>query len=153
MIRFFLVVAFLCTTNLASAQAIYDRDARFHPVLAPVDRGMVVSQDYLASLVGAEILAMGGNAVDAAVATGFALAVTFPQAGNLGGGGFMLVHLAEENKTFALDYRENGPRVLFCRDVHSARWLSGYRKQAFWNQFDRCSGHGCRIASGTGKMG
>ncbi len=114
MIRFFLVVAFLCTANLTSAQAIYDRDARFHPVLAPVDRGMVVSQDYLASLVGAEILAMGGNAVDAAVATGFALAVTFPQAGNLGGGGFMLVHLAEENKTFALDYRETAPESFFA---------------------------------------
>ncbi|MEQ9564520.1 MAG: gamma-glutamyltransferase, partial [Pseudomonadales bacterium] len=71
---------------------------------------MVVSQDEVASAVGAEILAAGGNAVDAAVATGFALAVTFPQAGNIGGGGFMLVYLAEEDKTLALDYREVAPR-------------------------------------------
>lgn len=70
---------------------------------------MVVAQEHLAAEVGAEILAQGGNAVDAAVATGFALAVTFPQAGNIGGGGFMLVYLAEEDRTIALDYREIAP--------------------------------------------
>ncbi|MAT51624.1 MAG: gamma-glutamyltransferase [Porticoccaceae bacterium] len=70
---------------------------------------MVVSQEALASRVGAEILRQGGNAVDAAVATGFALAVTLPQAGNIGGGGFMLVHLAERNETIAIDYREMAP--------------------------------------------
>lgn len=80
---------------------------RFHPVLG--EGGMVVSQEALASRVGADILAAGGNAVDAAVATGFALAVTLPQAGNLGGGGFMLVHLAETGKTIAIDYREMAP--------------------------------------------
>lgn len=69
---------------------------------------MVVSQDQIASQVGAEILAGGGNAIDAAVATGFALAVTFPQAGNLGGGGFMMVRLAEGDH-YALDYREQAP--------------------------------------------
>lgn len=109
MSRFFLFVLMLCLANLAFAQAIYDREARFHPVLASMDRGMVVSQDEIASAVGAEILAAGGNAVDAAVATGFALAVTFPQAGNIGGGGFMLVYLAEENRILALDYREVAP--------------------------------------------
>ncbi|RLA43678.1 MAG: gamma-glutamyltransferase [Gammaproteobacteria bacterium] len=80
---------------------------RFHPVVG--GRGMVVSQEILASQTGAAILAAGGNAVDAAVATGFALAVTLPQAGNLGGGGFMLVYLASENKTIAIDYREVAP--------------------------------------------
>ena len=84
-------------------------DARFHPV--PSREGMVVSSEALASEVGARILAAGGNAIDAAVATGFALAVTYPQAGNIGGGGFMLVHLANEGRTVAIDYREMAPRA------------------------------------------
>ena len=70
---------------------------------------MVVSQEILASTVGAEILSQGGNAIDAAVATGFALAVTLPRAGNLAGGGFMMVYLADKEKTIALDYREMAP--------------------------------------------
>lgn len=86
---------------------IIDMRARFHPAVA-VD-GMVVSPQRLASEVGAAILAKGGNAVDAAVATGFAMAVVFPQAGNIGGGGFMLVYLAEEQRTVAIDYREMAP--------------------------------------------
>lgn len=114
MSRLFLLILLLFVANPVFAQAIYDRDARFHPELAPAERGMVVSQDKLASVVGAEILAAGGNAVDAAVATGFALAVTFPQAGNLGGGGFMLVHIAEEDKTYALDYREIAPLSFYA---------------------------------------
>lgn len=89
--------------------AIIDAGAMVHPDLS--DTGMVVSQEALASAVGAEILAQGGNAVDAAVATGFALAVTLPQAGNIGGGGFMLVHLAEEGRTVAIDYRETAPQA------------------------------------------
>lgn len=84
-----------------------DKSARFHPVISQL--GMVVSQEAMASQVGADILEAGGNAIDAAVATGFALAVTLPRAGNLGGGGFMLVYLAEENKTIAIDYREMAP--------------------------------------------
>ncbi|MDC1512856.1 gamma-glutamyltransferase [Porticoccaceae bacterium] len=103
-ISFFLV---LSSFSLASEKAIIDPSARFHPLVS--DRGMVVSQEMIASQVGADILARGGNAVDAAVATGFALAVTLPRAGNLGGGGFMLVHLAAENKTVAIDYREMAP--------------------------------------------
>ncbi|CCQ09406.1 Gamma-glutamyltranspeptidase [Pseudoalteromonas luteoviolacea B = ATCC 29581] len=71
--------------------------------------GMVSSQEALASQVGVNILRQGGNAVDAAVAVGFSLAVTLPRAGNLGGGGFMLVHLAKEQKTIAIDYREMAP--------------------------------------------
>ena len=114
MSRLFLSILLLFVANPVFAQAIYDRDALFHPELAPAERGMVVSQDKLASVVGAEILAAGGNAVDAAVATGFALAVTFPQAGNLGGGGFMLVHIAEEDKTYALDYREIAPLSFYA---------------------------------------
>ncbi len=70
----------------------------------------VVSDSDLASQVGAEILRKGGSAVDAAVATGLALAVTYPAAGNLGGGGFMLVRLKDGTR-FALDYREIGPAL------------------------------------------
>ncbi len=72
-------------------------------------RGMVASQDRIATEVGVGILRVGGNAVDAAVAVGFALAVTLPKAGNIGGGGFMLVHLAERTTTVAIDYRETAP--------------------------------------------
>src|SRR5690606_32055480 len=78
-----------------------------YPVIG--ERGMVVSQSELASEVGAEILRRGGNAVDAAVAVSFALAVTLPRAGNIGGDGFMLAHLAESGETIALDYRSAAP--------------------------------------------
>jgi gamma-glutamyltranspeptidase/glutathione hydrolase len=81
--------------------------ARVHPALAR--SGMVSTQEALATHVGVDILRRGGNAVDAAVAVGFALAVTLPRAGNLGGGGFMLVHLAARGETIAIDYRETAP--------------------------------------------
>ena len=75
--------------------------------------GMVSSQEATATLVGVEILKQGGNAVDAAVAVGFALAVTYPRAGNLGGGGFMLVYQAENNTATSIDYRETAPAAAF----------------------------------------
>lgn len=71
--------------------------------------GMVASQEAKATRIGLDVLKSGGNAVDAAVAVGFALAVTLPRAGNLGGGGFMLIHLADQDKTIAIDYRETAP--------------------------------------------
>jgi gamma-glutamyltranspeptidase / glutathione hydrolase len=70
--------------------------------------GMVVSTSSYASKVGVDILKKGGNAVDAAVAVGFALAVTYPYAGNIGGGGFMVIHLAD-GKNIAIDFREKAP--------------------------------------------
>ncbi len=73
------------------------------------ENGMVVVQEGLAAEVGRQILAKGGNAVDAAVATGFAMAVTHPQAGNIGGGGFMVIWLAEEKRAVAIDFREMAP--------------------------------------------
>jgi gamma-glutamyltranspeptidase / glutathione hydrolase len=80
---------------------------RRQPVFAA--GGMVASQEALATRIGVEILEQGGNAVDAAVAVGFALAVTLPRAGNIGGGGFMIVHRADRNETKALDFRETAP--------------------------------------------
>lgn len=88
--------------------AIIRYDTIHHPVIGK--NGMVSSQRLLASKIGADILRKGGNAVDAAVATGIALAVTLPRAGNLGGGGFMLIHLTKQSKTIAIDYREMAPK-------------------------------------------
>ncbi|MCE6976477.1 gamma-glutamyltransferase [Pseudomonas frederiksbergensis] len=78
--------------------------------VAPVaaENGMVVTAQHLASHVGVDVLKNGGNAVDAAVAVGYALAVVYPAAGNLGGGGFMTIQLADGRKTF-LDFREKAP--------------------------------------------
>jgi len=89
------------------AGAIISARDRFHPVVAR--NGMVASQEAVATRVGLDVLRRGGNAVDAAVAVGFALAVTLPRAGNLGGGGFMLIHDAASGQTHALDYREMAP--------------------------------------------
>ena len=96
-------------------QAIYSQDAIHHPVWAK--NGMVATQEALASDIGLKILKDGGNAVDAAVAVGFALAVTLPRAGNIGGGGFMMVYDAKQGKTVALDYREKAPSSA-ARDMY-----------------------------------
>lgn len=94
----------------SQAFAGYD-NASFHPVVSA--NGMVSAQEAIAAEVGRDILAKGGNAVDAAVATGFALAVTHPSAGNIGGGGFMLIALnndgADSDEVIAIDYREMAP--------------------------------------------
>ncbi len=97
--------------HIANSQAneasIFSEMATAQPIYAK--HGMVSSQEALASKIGVDILKQGGNAVDAAVAVAYALAVTLPRAGNVGGGGFMLVHLAEQHKTIAIDYRETAP--------------------------------------------
>ena len=92
--------------NDPAADAVIGFELRFQPVVA--ENGMVAAQERIAAQVGADILKAGGNAIDAAVAVGFALAVTHPQAGNLGGGGFMLISLAGGKKV-AIDYRETAP--------------------------------------------
>lgn len=101
-----------------SQSPIYDTKSIFHPVVA--NNGMVSSQEKLASEAGNKVLKEGGNAIDAAVTVGFALAVTLPRAGNIGGGGFMMIHLAENNENIALDYREKAPlkatREMFIND-------------------------------------
>jgi gamma-glutamyltranspeptidase/glutathione hydrolase len=93
--------------NTSTLIPIIDYKERFLPVIAR--NGMVVGPEQLAAEVGAQILRQGGNAIDAAVATGFALAVTYPRAGNLAGGGFMLIHLADDDRETLIDYRETAP--------------------------------------------
>jgi gamma-glutamyltranspeptidase/glutathione hydrolase len=99
------VVAAIVAIGLAA----FDRAdaASVAPVAA--ENGMVVSAQHLATQVGVDVLKRGGNAVDAAVAVGYALAVVYPAAGNLGGGGFMTIQLADGRKTF-LDFRETAPK-------------------------------------------
>lgn len=84
------------------------------PIIPPATgvvahNGMVVAQEARAARIGVEILDRGGNAVDAAVAVGFAMAVTYPRAGNIGGGGFMVIHLDKDKRDTAIDYRETAP--------------------------------------------
>ena len=106
----YIILVSLMSFSLISAEdslPIIDYESIHNPHISTT--GMVVSQRKIASQVGADILAKGGNAVDAAVATGLALAVVLPRAGNLGGGGFMMVYLKDLNKTIAIDYRERAP--------------------------------------------
>src|SRR5699024_1877334 len=79
----------------------------FHPVYGT--QGIVATEQHLASQVGLQILKEGGNAIDAAVAVGFALAVVLPNAGNIGGGGFMVLHDDKSGEDFAIDFREMAP--------------------------------------------
>ena len=110
-----LFLAFLIITSpmrsLAQGEGqggpLIDYGTRFIPAIA--SRGMVSGPEKLASEAGLAMLKKGGNAIDAAVATGFALAVTLPRAGNIAGGGFMLVHLADSNEQVFIDYREMAP--------------------------------------------
>lgn len=112
--------AFLLSATLAFAQST----PQLASTLPTIPRargvvghtGMVVAQERMAARIGVEILDRGGNAVDAAVAVGFALAVTYPRAGNLGGGGFMVIHLAKDARgnaarDIAIDYRETAPEA------------------------------------------
>ncbi|MBD8494510.1 gamma-glutamyltransferase [Pseudomonas syringae] len=96
----------LVVVSFALGEAPFVHGASTAPVAA--ENGMVVTAQHLASHVGVDVLKAGGNAVDAAVAVGYALAVVYPAAGNLGGGGFMTVQMADGKKTF-LDFREKAP--------------------------------------------
>ena len=116
--KIYIFLVSLLFVSLLGAKAqnlpIIDYSSVTHPEIG--SGGMVVSQRKIASEVGAEILREGGNAVDAAVATALALAVVLPRAGNLGGGGFMLVYSEELKKTIAIDYREMAP-IRASRDM------------------------------------
>jgi gamma-glutamyltranspeptidase/glutathione hydrolase len=125
--------SFLCIALVAVAGALAQSFAargeeqigRAQAVTAK--NGMVVAQEATAARIGAAILQKGGNAVDAAVAVGFALAVTYPRAGNLGGGGFMLIHQADGNDT-AIDYRETAPAAITDKTFLDAQGNADPRK-------------------------
>ncbi|MGY4475135.1 gamma-glutamyltransferase [Bradyrhizobium sp. USDA 3364] len=107
-----LLVIGIATPALGQVQRrAYEPSATAMTSSIRAESGMVVAQEKLAARVGADILRQGGNAVDAAVATGFAMAVTYPRAGNIGGGGFMVIHLAARNEDVAIDYRETAPQA------------------------------------------
>ena len=107
------VLAFACgTTALAQERRSYAPPDLTTVRAIAAEHGLVVAQERLAAQVGADILRQGGNAVDAAVATGFALAVTYPRAGNIGGGGFMVIHSSGRNEDVAIDYRETAPGAI-----------------------------------------
>lgn len=104
----------LRSTRLAFATALLVGTAQLAVAASPApaegENGMVVTAHRLATKVGIDVLEAGGNAIDAAVAVGYALAVTYPTAGNLGGGGFMTLRLADGTTTF-LDFRERAPKA------------------------------------------
>jgi len=106
-LKLFVLLILISTVGTFGQDALYSREARFHPVVA--QNGMVVTESKYATQAGLQVLKEGGNAVDAAVTIGFTLAVTFPRAGNLGGGGFMLIYLADSDEVLSIDYREKAP--------------------------------------------
>ena len=101
---------FLCLIeNKLSSQTTLDYEDRVHPEIAK--NFMVVSQNKYATEAGYKILEQGGNAIDASVAVGFALAVTLPRAGNLGGGGFILIYKSDSQEISTIDYRSAAPEA------------------------------------------
>lgn len=130
-ICFFSFIFFACSANAANKDAnngaLLNFNARILPEIAT--SGMIASQETRATRVGVKILENGGNAVDAAVAVGFALAVTLPRAGNLGGGGFMMIYDKKTGTVKALDYREKAPKAAF-RDMFLDKELNVDNKKA-----------------------
>jgi len=127
----FIILLSSISNDIFAKQIILNPSSTTHPVVA--SKGMVATQHFLASQVGEDILMQGGNAYDAAIAVGFALAVVLPRAGNIGGGGFMVMHDAKTNESYSIDYREKAPikasRDMYLNDdgsVNTLRSTVGY---------------------------
>ena len=133
MYRFLILLIITFSINTSSRSYI-DYESPYHPVVGK--SGMVVSQNYLSSDIGIEILNIGGNAVDAAVAVGFSLAITLPRAGNLGGGGFMLVYIKEKNEIFYIDYRSKSPLNSNLENIFNIKDDSGKNYETVPKNFD-----------------
>ena len=125
MLHRFLIV-FVISFNAWAQDSYIDYPSPYHPTIN--QKGMVVSQNIDSSKIGIEILNMGGNAIDAAVAVGFSLAVTLPRAGNLGGVGFMLVYLKQRNEIIAIDYLGSSPRNSNIQDLFGVTLPRNYEK-------------------------
>jgi gamma-glutamyltranspeptidase / glutathione hydrolase len=125
-------LTFVCLLALSPVALGQDRPSnQIGPAQSAVGRnGMVVAQERLAARIGVDILKKGGNAVDAAVAVGFAMAVTYPRAGNLGGGGFMVIH-RRNSKNVAIDYREMAPRAITAKSFLDAQGNADPQKSRF----------------------
>ena len=121
-----LLTLLLIASALNAEAAIYNSKAIVHPEVGK--NGMVVSQHYLATNAGHSILAKGGNAYDASIAVAFALAVVLPRAGNIGGGGFMIMFDEASQESYSIDYREIAPCLLYTspspRDLSTSRMPS-----------------------------
>ena len=131
--KIFVTFVILFSSSIDSRSYI-DYESPYHPVVG--NYGMVVSQNYLSSDIGIEILNKGGNAIDAAVAVGFSLAVTLPRAGNLGGGGFMLVYLKEKDEIFYIDYRSKSPLNSNLENIFNISSSDGKKYQVVPKNFD-----------------
>ena len=127
------IIVILFSISIQSGQDYIDYPHPFHPTSSL--GGMVVSQSALSSDLGIKILDMGGNAVDAAVAVGFSLAITLPRAGNLGGGGFMLVYIKEKDELFYIDYRSQSPRNASIEKLLGVKQIPD-RDSELWNRVD-----------------
>src|ERR1700683_446456 len=125
-------LTFVCLLALSPVALGQERPSnQIGPAQSAVGRnGMVVARERLAARVGVDILKKGGNAVDAAVAVGFAMAVTYPRAGNLGGGGFMIIH-RRNGRNVAIDYRETAPRAINDKSFLDAQGNADPQKSRF----------------------
>ena len=122
-----LLLLVLTAFSLNIEATIFNSKAIVHPEVGK--NGMVVSQHYLATNAGHSILAEGGNAYDASIAVAFALAVVLPRAGNIGGGGFMVMFDADSNESYSIDYRETAPEAA-TKDMFLAEDGTVDRKRA-----------------------